>query len=96
VSPGEGAGMDLDAYPDEASGFHSHGTALHQAVSSGSLAAVKVLVEAGANTGKKDKVYDGTPLDWAEYMMNEPGTGEEVKERFGRIVDYLRGVMRGR
>jgi len=31
----------------------------------------KVLVGAGADTGKKDKVYDGTPLDWAEYMQRE-------------------------
>jgi len=89
-----GTGVDLDAYPDEASGFHSHGTALHQAVSSGSLAAVKVLVEAGADRGKKDKVYDGTPLDWAEYLQRD--AGEEVKERFGRIADYLRGIMQGR
>ena len=88
ASGGEGAGMDLDAYPDEASGFHSHGTALHQAVSSGSLAAVKVLVEAGADTGKKDKVYDGTPLDWAEYLQRE--AGEEEKESYGRIAEYFR------
>jgi len=90
-----GVGMDPDAYPDEDSGFHSHGTALHQAVSSGSLAAVKVLVEAGADAGKRDRIYDGTPLDWAEYMQREPGVGEEEKKKFGWIADYLRGVMRG-
>ena len=90
-----GVGMDPDAYPDVDSGFHSHGTALHQAVSSGSLAAVKVLVEAGADTGKRDRIYDGTPLDWAEYMKREPGVGEEEKKKFGWIADYLRGVMRG-
>jgi peptide-methionine (S)-S-oxide reductase len=85
-----GPGVDLDAYPDEASGFHSHGTALHQAVSSGSLAAVKVLVEAGADVGVKDRIYDGTPLEWAEYMMREAGAGKEGKGKFGRIGDYLR------
>jgi len=90
-----GVGMDPDAYPDVDSGFHSHGTALHQAVSSGSLAAVKVLVEAGADAGKRDRIYDGTPLDWAEYMKREPGVGEEEKKKFGWIADYLRGVMRG-
>ena len=90
-----GVGMDPDAYPDVDSGFHSHGTALHQAVSSGSLAAVKVLVEAGADAGKRDRIYDGTPLDWAEYMQREPGVGEEEKKKFGWIADYLRGVMRG-
>ena len=90
-----GVGMDPDAYPDVDSGFHSHGTALHQAVSSGSLAAVKVLVEAGADAGKRDRIYDGTPLDWAEYLQREPGVGEEEKKKFGWIADYLRGVMRG-
>jgi len=95
-----GPGIDLDAYPDEVSGFHSHGTALHQAVSSGSLEAVKVLVEAGADTGKRDRIYDGTPLDWAEYLQREPEAGiaygkfpaaaGEKKERFWRIADYLR------
>jgi hypothetical protein len=85
-----GVGMNPDAYPDEDSGFHSHGTALHQAVSSGSLAAVKVLVEAGADMGKRDRIYDGTPLDWAEYLQREPGVGEEEKKKFGRILEYLR------
>jgi peptide-methionine (S)-S-oxide reductase len=95
VSERMDTGFDSDAYPDEDSGFHSHGTALHQAVSSGSLAAVKVLVEAGADTGKRDRIYDGTPLDWAEYLQREPGVGEEEKKKFGRIADYLQGVMRG-
>jgi hypothetical protein len=38
-------GVDLNAYSPP--GFHPHGTALHHAVDSGSLDAVKVLVEAG-------------------------------------------------
>ena len=28
---------------------------------------VKILVEAGADRILKDKVYGGTPLDWAEH-----------------------------
>ena len=39
-------GVDLNAYSP--TGFHPHGTALHHALGSGSLDAVKVLVEAGA------------------------------------------------
>jgi peptide-methionine (S)-S-oxide reductase len=31
------------------------------------LEAVKLLVEAGATLDAKDNIYDGTPLDWAEY-----------------------------
>lgn len=42
-------------------------TALHHAVWSGSLDAVKVLVEAGADLIRRDTIYDGTPLWWAKY-----------------------------
>jgi peptide-methionine (S)-S-oxide reductase len=45
----------------------AHSTPLHQAVSSGSLAAVQVLVEAGADLTTRDRIYDGTPLGWAEH-----------------------------
>jgi peptide-methionine (S)-S-oxide reductase len=70
-------GVDIDAY---STGIHPHATALHHAVDSGSLAAVKVLVEAGAKLDTKDKVYHGTPLDWAEYEGRQ------------EIADYLRSV----
>jgi peptide-methionine (S)-S-oxide reductase len=49
-------------------GFHPHATPLHHAVDSGSLEAVRALVEAGADLGAKDKVYEGTPLDWADHL----------------------------
>jgi len=47
--------------------LYSHATALHHAVSSGFLDTVRVLVEAGAKLDIRDTIYDGTPLDWAEY-----------------------------
>ena len=57
-------GVDLNApSPD----LYSHATPLHHAVWSGSLAAVKVLVEAGAALDTRDSVHGGTPLGWAEY-----------------------------
>jgi peptide-methionine (S)-S-oxide reductase len=59
-------GVDVNAFSP--AGFHPHATALHHAVDSGSLEAVKVLVEAGAALDTKDHVHQGTPLDWAEYM----------------------------
>jgi len=60
-------GVDLNAYSPP--GFRPHGTALHHAVDSGSLDAVKVLVEAGAELGTRDRVHQGTPLGWAEYLQ---------------------------
>jgi peptide-methionine (S)-S-oxide reductase len=69
-------GVDLQAYSPP--GFHPHGTALHHAVDSGSLGAVRVLVEAGTDLRTKDRLYQGTPLDWADHL----GRAE--------IADYLR------
>ena len=78
-----GLGVDVDAYNPP--GLHAHGTALHHAVDSGSLDAVRALVEAGASLGARDRVHQGTPLDWAEYLerpeiatyLREKATGGE-------------------
>lgn len=83
-------GANPNAYPDPAEGFHSHATALHQAVWSGSLEAVKVLVEAGARLDLKDTIYEGTPLGWAMYSLNtkefeDPST----KQKYTAIAEYL-------
>jgi peptide-methionine (S)-S-oxide reductase len=58
-------GVDVNAH---SSVIHPHATPLHHAVDSGSLEAVKLLVEAGARLDTRDHIYDGTPLDWAEYL----------------------------
>jgi hypothetical protein len=42
---------------------------------------VNVLVEAGAKLDTKDKVYHGTPLNWAEYEGRQ------------EIADYLKSVQ---
>ena len=57
----------------------SHATPLHHAVWSGSLDAVRVLVDAGADLAAKDHAWSGTPLNWAEHSENE------------EITTYLRG-----
>ncbi len=83
--------VDANGYPDAGSRFHNHATPLHQAVASGSLACVKLLVEAGARLDAKDKMYDGTPLDWADYL----GSDEEYeakKGEFALIEDYLQSL----
>jgi hypothetical protein len=61
-----GSGVDVNAFSPP--GFHPHGTALHHAVDSDSLDAVRVLVGAGADRNARDRIYDGTPLGWAEYL----------------------------
>jgi ankyrin repeat protein len=67
----------------------SHGTALHHAVWSGALDAVKVLVEAGADLAKRDSIYDGTPLGWA--MHGESQASDEASaKRYAEIARYLR------
>jgi peptide-methionine (S)-S-oxide reductase len=67
----------------------SHGTALHHAVWSGSLASVRVLVEAGADTSRRDTIYDGTPLGWAQYAEREQKEHSGTKQ-YTEIAAYLR------
>jgi peptide-methionine (S)-S-oxide reductase len=84
------AGVTPNGYPVRQSGFHTHATPLHQAVYSGSLECVKLLVEAGARLDAKDKAWDGTPLGWAMYMPTEEGYDDAAKQRFAAIEKYLR------
>jgi len=86
-----GTGVDINAFPDSTTGFHSHATALHQAVFSGSPEAVKVLIEAGANAGIRDRIYNATPLDWAEHMLVEE-RNDHAGKNFATIAAYLRDV----
>jgi len=79
-------GVDLDAFT---SGFYSHATPLHHAVWSGSLAAVKVLVEAGAKLTTHDTAEDATPLGWAEYATTLPAATTQGKQ-YREIAAYLR------
>jgi hypothetical protein len=78
-------GVDLDAF---SSGFYTHATPLHHAVWSGSLEAVRVLVEAGAVLTIRDRGERATPLGWAEYADSRPGASEGRQYR--EIADYLR------
>jgi len=82
------SGVDVNTYIDHSSGFHSHATALHQAVYSGSLDSVKILVEAGANLNLEDRVYQGTPLGWARYLQKEE-KDESRKEKYSQIEKFL-------
>ena len=79
-------------------GLHPTATALHNAVCSGSLAAVQRLVEAGANVDAKDSQSKATPLRWAEYFVRESGADKveslarerSTAEQAAEIARYLR------
>jgi hypothetical protein len=81
------SGVDVNVYIKN--GFHTHASALHQAVYSGSLECVKLLVRAGANLDATDNVYNGTPLDWSIYMQTEEND-ENAKKKYFEIENYLR------
>ncbi len=86
-------GIGPNGYPEADSGFHSHGTPLHQAVASGSLDTVKLLVEAGARLDARDNIYQGTPVGWADYLQRDEDQ-EAIKTNFARIEAYLRDAER--
>jgi hypothetical protein len=67
------AGEDPDRFDPE--GMHSHATPLHQAISSDHLETVKLLVERGARLDIRDRIFDGTPLGWAEHLGKEEIAG---------------------
>jgi peptide-methionine (S)-S-oxide reductase len=78
-------GVDLNAFT---SGFYTHATPLHHAVWSGSLDAVKVLVEAGAKLTTRDRAEHATPLGWAEYAETLPEAKTRGKQ-YPEIAAYL-------
>jgi peptide-methionine (S)-S-oxide reductase len=69
--------------------LYSHGTPLHHAVCSGSLATVQALVEAGADPSTPDTAWNGTPLGWAEHHLAEKKDADSQR-RYRQIADYLR------
>jgi peptide-methionine (S)-S-oxide reductase len=80
------AGADVNQVSAD---LYSHATPLHHAVSSGSLDAVRTLVDAGANTAATDKLWNGTPLGWAEYAVTGTKPVSD-KKQYAAIAAYLR------
>jgi ankyrin repeat protein len=91
--------MALGANPNAPNvGLNPDATALHNAVCSGSLAAVQRLVEAGASADAKDGPYQATPLVWAEYFVRKSGADQveyfqregATPKQYAEIAAYLR------
>jgi hypothetical protein len=80
------AGADVNA---PSAGLYSHGTPVHHAVSSGSFATVKALVDAGADLHVTDSAWGGTPLGWAQHYLSE-GDQKHPDREYAEIVAYLR------
>jgi ankyrin repeat protein len=70
------------ADPNRRATIHNPGaTALHEAACRGQLEALEALLDAGADPGVRDPIYDSTPAGWA----NEFGkhAARELLERRG-------------
>ena len=85
-------GIDVNSPSED---LYAHGTPLHHAVCSGSLEAVRVLVDAGAKLGAKDTAENATPLGWAEYYQGEHERDSRGKQ-YAEIAAYLRTQVRPR
>lgn len=85
------AGADVNAYIDQSSGFHSHASPLHQAVFSGSLESVQILLDADADLAATDRIYNGTPFEWSQHMQ----TGEHDETRRKKIAE-IEALLRQR
>ena len=59
------AGEDPDRFNPE--GMHAHATPLHHAALHGHAGVVRLLMERGSRLDIRDKLWDATPLGWAEH-----------------------------
>jgi peptide-methionine (S)-S-oxide reductase len=82
-----GLGIDVNRPSQD---LYAHATALHHAVGSGSLEAVRVLVESGAGLNTKDTAWGATPAAWAQHYLEEAANEERV-QAYSAIIAYLRG-----
>jgi hypothetical protein len=75
------SGEDLDRFNPE--GHHAHATPLHQAIANGHLETAKWLLEHGARLDTKDRIFQATPLGWADYCK-QPIIAELLRSKGAR------------
>lgn len=73
-------GVDPNGYNPP--GCHAHSTPLHQAVCAGSLAAVDALTTGGADLTARDRIWNATPLGWAEHC-HQPQIAAYLRDKGG-------------
>jgi peptide-methionine (S)-S-oxide reductase len=88
--------VNPNGYISRESEFHSHASPLHQAVSSGSLKTVRLLVEHDGDLAAKDLIYDGTPYGWAQHISEAEETAEADRGKYMEIENYLREIIDSR
>lgn len=69
------AGFDVNARSDVGGSMR---TPAHHAAAAGDVAALRLLVEGGADLDALDPTYDATPLGWAEFF-DKPEAAEYLK-----------------
>lgn len=79
-------GADVNAHSAR---LFSHASPLHHAVSSGSLDAVTVLLDAGADLGAVDTAWAGTPLGWARHYCEDGSSDDRSPGARAAIVEFL-------
>lgn len=62
-------GVDANVYNPQ--GAHHHATPLHNAVAAGHIEVVKAMLEHGVRTDIRDRLFNGTPHEWATHC-NHP------------------------
>ncbi|GAO44931.1 ankyrin repeat domain-containing protein [Flavihumibacter petaseus] len=79
-------GVGVNGFNPESA--HPHSTPLHQAVASGSRESVSLLLQAGADTQVRDRIYDGKPVDWAIHLAHNAQSSAE-KLNYQNIAQLL-------
>jgi hypothetical protein len=77
-------GAEPNAFGTE---LYPHATPLHHAAASGSLAAVRALVAAGADPQAKDRAWGATPAGWAQHAGE--GKDDDARGRYAEIAAFL-------
>lgn len=80
-------GADVDGRP------YLDFTALHFAVQFGHSSTVRLLVERGADLNIRERIHDGTPLDWAKHGAREDIVSvlDRTEETVDSGLEYLPG-----